>query len=99
MRQVNFSVDDKVYDALSLRAEKLGYRATSYAKMLFEAAFACRVGVSQDPDLQQRIELVLILHAARQDTARISTFSGLSEATVVRIIDSWRSETAQDAAE
>ena len=38
MKQINFTVDDRVYAALSSRAREHGYQATGYAKMLFEAA-------------------------------------------------------------
>lgn len=92
MRQVNFSVDDRVYSALEKRGREHGYKPVAYAKMLFEAAFACRVGVSSDADLDAHISAVIVLHGAKLDTAAISKVVRLSEATVVKVIDAWRQE-------
>jgi hypothetical protein len=92
MRQVNFSVDDRVFATLEKLADKHGYKATSYAKMLFEAAFAARVGVAADQDIDVQIGAAVVLHAARQDTSVIAKAVRLSEATIVKIIDAWRRE-------
>ena len=92
MRAITFSVDERVYDALGQRAAKLGYKAGPYAKMLFEAAFACRVGTSEDPELHQRIALAIVLHGAKKDTAAIAEAIGLHEATVMQILVAWQSE-------
>ena len=96
MRQITFSVDDRVFAALGQRAEGLGYRTGTYAKMLFEAAFAVRVGVTDEPDLHQRIELAIVLHGARKSTADIADAVGLSEASVCRIIDAWKVREAAE---
>lgn len=69
-------------------ATKHGYRATSYAKMLFEAAFASRVATQPDRDLGATV----LLNAARIDPEAIARAVRLSEATVVQIIDAWRRE-------
>lgn len=90
MRQINFSIEDRVYAALEKRASEHGYKATSYAKMLFEAAFASRVGVGPDPTIDERIATAVVLHGARKDSAKISQVIQLSEQTVLRIIDAWR---------
>jgi hypothetical protein len=91
-RQVNFSVEDRVYATLEKQAAKLGYRATAYAKMLFEAAFASRCGVAFDADLDTQIAAAIVLHGARNDTATIAKAVRLSEPTVIRVIDAWRRE-------
>jgi hypothetical protein len=91
-RQVNFSVDDRVYATLEKHADKHGYRATAYAKMLFEAAFASRCGVAFDADLDEKIAVAIVLHGAKKDTATIASVVRLSEPTVIRIIDVWRRE-------
>lgn len=92
VRQVNFSVDDRVYATLEKHATKLGYKATAYAKMLFEAAFASRCGVAFDADLDTQIAAAIVLHGARNDTATIAKAVRLSEPTVIRVIDAWRRE-------
>ena len=92
MRQVNFSIDDRVYATLEKLGEKQGYKATSYAKMLFEAALAARLGIQPDADLDAQIAAAVVLHGARQDTSLISRAVKLSEPTIMRIIDRWREE-------
>jgi hypothetical protein len=92
MRQVNFSVDDRVFATLEKHGAKHGYKATAYAKVLFEAAFASRVGVQPDADLDDQVAAAIVLHGARQDTATIAKAVRLSEPTVIRIIDAWRRE-------
>lgn len=91
-RQVNFNVDDRVYATLEKLGAKHGYKPTLYAKMLFEAAFASRCGVSVDRDLDDRVAAAVVLHGANQDTATIAKVIGLSEATVLSIISTWRKE-------
>jgi hypothetical protein len=90
MRQINFSIEDRVFVTLEKSAASHGYKATSYAKMLFEAAFAARVGVQPNAGLDAQIGMALVMRAAKQDTANIAAVVGLSEATVVRILDAWR---------
>lgn len=94
MRQINFSVDDRIFAVLEKHAAPLGYKPTSYAKMLFEAAFATRVGVQPDADLDDQVAAAIVLHGARKDSAAIALAVGLSEPTVLRIIDAWRTERA-----
>lgn len=92
MRQVNFNVDDRVYATLEKHGAKHGYKPTLYAKMLFEAAFASRCGVSVDADLDDQVAAAIVLHGAKRDSATIATAVRLSESTVIRIIDAWRRE-------
>lgn len=92
MRQINFSIEDRIFTVLEKHAATLGYKPTSYAKMLFEAAFASRVGVQPDVDLDDQVAAAIVLHGARKDSATIALATGLSEPTVLRIIDAWRSE-------
>lgn len=92
MRQVNFSVEDRVYATLEKHAGQHGHKATAYAKMLFEAAFASRVGAQPNADLDAQIAAAIVLHGARQDSATIAKVVRLSEASVIKIIDAWRRE-------
>jgi hypothetical protein len=92
MRQINFSVDDRIFAVLEKHATRHGYKATSYAKMLFEAAFASRVGVQPDASLDAQVATAIVLHGARMDTETIAKAVRLSEASIVRIIDAWRRE-------
>lgn len=92
MRQINFSVDDRIFAVLEKRGAEHGYKPTAYAKMLFEAAFASRVGVQPDADLDEQIAAAIVLYGAKQDSATIAKAVRLSEPTVIRIIDVWRRE-------
>lgn len=92
MRQVNFSVEDRIFATLEKQGEKHGYKPTAYAKMLFEAAFASRVGVQPDADLDDQVAAAIVLHGAKNDSAAIAKAVRLTEPTVIRIIDMWRRE-------
>jgi hypothetical protein len=92
VRQVNFSVDDRIFATLEKQGASHGYKATAYAKMLFEAAFASRCGVQPDADLDDQVAAAIVLHGAKQDSATIAKVVRLTEPTVIRIIDAWRRE-------
>lgn len=91
-RQVNFSIEDRAFATLERLAGQHGYKPTSYAKMLFEAAFASRLQVQVDRGIDDQVAVAIVLHGAKKDSATIAQAVGLSEATVIRIIDAWRSE-------
>jgi 2-hydroxychromene-2-carboxylate isomerase len=92
MRQVNFSIEDRVFVTLEKYGAKKGYKATAFAKLLFEAAFASCVGVQPDDDIDVQVAAAIVLHGAKQDSAAIAKTIGLSEASVCRIIETWRRE-------
>lgn len=59
-RAITIHVSDRVYAGLIERGRTAGYAPTLYAKLLFEAAFAARVGKgSDDPILQACVEASL----------------------------------------
>lgn len=89
-RQVNIAMSAKVYDRLNVMAKERGVSPTSYATMLFDAAYAARVGFSGDADLKTKVELAVVLMGAKKDTMSIAEATGLSEASVTRIAKSWR---------
>ena len=90
MPLISFDISDKVAAQLSEHAKKHGYSRTAYAQMLFDAAYAARFGFHDDRDLKSKVELVLVLHAARLDSQVIAQAVGLSESTVERIKNAWR---------
>lgn len=94
MRQLTFSVDDKVYQRLTDMARQRDMSTGPYAKVLFEAAYAARHRQSGDPDLDARVGLAVVLLGAKQDSATIAKAIGLSEPTVLKIIDAWKREAA-----
>ena len=90
--QINFQANDKQAAKLDELARQRGVSRTGYAKLLFDAAFASRVGVQPDVDIDDQIRIAIVMHGARTDTATISKACGLSEATVIKVIDAWRKE-------
>jgi hypothetical protein len=98
-RQINFSVDDRVYSKLEKMAAEKSMATSRYAAVLFEAAYAARCGFAQgDVELEAAVARSVLLGAAGSDTATIAKAVGLSEATVDRIRHAWRDEIRARAA-
>jgi hypothetical protein len=71
-----------------------GYKASAYAQMLFDAAFAARIGQERgepasDAELDEQVRLVFAC-AGQGDTAAIARATGVPEARVVRILEAWK---------
>lgn len=84
----------KQHQRLHEEAKRHGYAPSTYAQLLFEAAFAARMGqISEKPasdaELDHQVRQALIL-AGIGDTSEIAQATGLSEATVDRILSAWR---------
>lgn len=92
MRQVNFSIDDRVYATLEKKGAVHGYKPIAFAKLLFEAAFASNVAAQPNLELDTQVGAAIVLHGARQDSTTIAKAVRLSEPTIVKIIDAWRRE-------
>jgi len=91
---VSLRVPPKVYQRLHEFAKARGYTATAYAHLLFEAAFAARVGQERgdpitDAELDEQVRLVFAC-AGQGDTSAISKATGLPEPRVMRILDALR---------
>lgn len=94
MATVTLTIGDKVKENLARMAQARGMSTTGFAIVLFEAAYAARAmpGGTGDADLDAAVARAVILFANGLDTAAIAPAVGLSEATVVRILDAWRRE-------
>lgn len=88
-RQINITVDDRVYDKLSTTARDRGYSVSGYAKMLFDAAYAARSGKSGDLELDALVGCVMVLSGAQKDVGVIAAALKLQERTVTRIMSAW----------
>lgn len=92
---VAIKVPPKAHEVLFREAKRLGYgSAAAYAQLLFDAAFAARVGQMRDApatdaDLDDQVRLVFAL-AGQANTAAIARATGLPEARVTRILDGFR---------
>lgn len=84
----------KQHQRLHEEAKRHGYAPSTYAQLLFEAAFAARMAQiadmpASDAELDQQVRQALILSGIG-DTKEIASATGLSEATVDRILSAWR---------
>lgn len=91
--QINFEVEARTKEALDRLAKDAGLARNTYAKMLFNAAFAARTAPpTGDQDLDTQVARVGLLWGAQFDTAEIEMLTGIPEARVLRIIEVWRDE-------
>jgi hypothetical protein len=93
-KQFAFRVSSKVFDAICKRARDTGVSPTAYAKLLFEAGFAARVGQERglpadDDELDEQVRLVFAC-AGQGDAAAIARATGVKPALVERILTAWR---------
>ncbi len=75
-------------------AKAKGYSASGYAALLYEAAFAARIGQERgdpvtDAELDEQVRLVFAC-AGQANTAAIAKATGIPEVRVVRILDGWK---------
>ncbi|UDF29342.1 UNVERIFIED_ORG: helix-turn-helix domain-containing protein [Roseateles sp. XES5] len=93
---ISISVTEKAKQNLDRQARERGIGLSLWAGQLFDAAFAsvCAREKSMpisDGDLDAIVGATLLLRAReRWDTATIAQALGVSEPTVVRILDCWR---------
>ncbi len=98
-RQINISVPEVVHARVAKMAVGAKMGVGPYAAQLFLAAYSARVKPPiGDRDLDASVARVAILWAEKRDTAEIAGAVGLSEATVVRILDAWRAEASMRGA-
>lgn len=93
-KQFGIAVSPKVFEAVSKRAREQGLSPTAYAKLLFEAGFAARVGQERDPpvddaELDKQVTLVFAC-AGHGDVKAIAKATGVKPALVERILEAWR---------
>lgn len=93
-KQFGIAVSPKVFDAVSKRARQQGLTPTGYAKLLFEAGFAARIGQEReapvdDAELDRQVTLVFAC-AGHGDAAAISLATGIKQPVVEMILRAWR---------
>lgn len=91
---VTLQVPPKAYQRLHESAKARGYKPTAYAQLLFDAAFAARVGQERgtpasDGELDEQVRLVFAC-AGQADTAAIAKSTGVAEARVAKILEGLR---------
>lgn len=82
------------YRALQARARRAGYSTTGYGQLLFDAAFAARIGQERegapvDGELDEQIRLVFCM-AGQANTHAIAKATGIPEQRVERILEGFR---------
>lgn len=88
---ISISLPPCAHRKLAAMARKRGYTATKFAQLLFEAAYAARIGIERnapvgDADLDEQVRLVFAL-AGQAETAAIERVTGVPGHRVERIID------------
>ena len=92
-RQILVTVSPKLHESLSKKAAEAKMSVTAYSTLLFQAAASERVKPGSAPDLHIAIGRVVVLWGnSTLDTTQIGMLVGLSEATVVRIVEAWKAE-------
>ncbi|WP_309086435.1 hypothetical protein [Chelativorans sp.] len=91
---ITISLLPKAHQRLFELAKAKGYRPSEYAQLLFDAAFAARVGQERgipasDAELDEQVRLVFAC-AGQGSTAAIAKATGLPEARVTRVLDGLR---------
>ncbi len=89
--QVTIKLLPKHHARLFEEAKRHGYALSTYAQLLFEAAFAARMGQladkpATDAELDQQVRQALIL-AGIGDRGAIAKATGLAEPVVAKILD------------
>jgi len=93
MVQINIRVTPGVHKRLADAAKKRGYSTTGFANLLFDAAFAARVGQERglpatDIELDEQVRLVFSL-SGRASVTGISKATGIEPDLVEKILDGW----------
>ncbi|AZN72759.1 hypothetical protein D5400_17075 [Georhizobium profundi] len=93
---VQVSVTARAKAVLDAQAQARNYSTSAWCGLLFDMAFAAvcareKGAIHTDADLDAIVGACLLLHArAEWDTAEIAQKLGVPEATIVRILDTWR---------
>ena len=100
-RQINIELNPKVYDTLAARAKLMGYTPSAYARLLFDAAFAERVGwekknPASNTDLDETVRAVFCL-AGQFEPATISRVTGAPETLIKKILSGWKAQSKSSA--
>lgn len=91
---IEILVAPRCRERLHEAARARGMTASVYASLLFDAAFAARVGQERgdppaDAELEEQLRLVFCM-AGQADTAAIARATGIPEKRVTRLLDGWK---------
>lgn len=93
--QIGILVSEPVHAKLVVFAKAAGVPVTTYAKMLFEAAYAARHAPTGDAALDASVARILLLHRRGLKPAEISEVMNLPPGLIGLTVDAWRSEIAK----
>jgi hypothetical protein len=91
---VTIKLAPKAHQRLFEMGKARGYAPSAFAQLLFDAAFAARIGMERgestgDSELDEQVKLVFRL-AGDVEPAAIAKATGLPEERVTRILEGWR---------
>lgn len=92
--EIRLRVTTKVHQRISVAAKAAGMPASVYAQLLFDAAYAARVGQERgdeplDAELDEQVRLVFAL-AGQADADAIAKATGVPAPRVTRILQAFR---------
>jgi hypothetical protein len=92
-RQIVFLIEEALYQRLASRASAMNMPTSKYARLIFDAAYAARIGQEKqipasDRDLDETVKLVFAC-AGHGSSAMTAKALGISEALVERIKEGW----------
>lgn len=98
--QINIAVDKRMIATLDRIAKENGYSRSKFATLLFEAAFAARIGRERgeepvDAELDEQVRLVFAC-AGQADAAAIAKATGVPTNRVAVILDAFKLATKGD---
>lgn len=92
--QMKVLLHPRAYDKLSVMAGERGFKPSHYVQLLFDAAYAARIGQERnqpasDAELDEQVRLVMLL-SGQTDTATMARATGVPEARCAQILDALR---------
>lgn len=96
MTPIQITVSERAKATLTRQAQERGLSLSKWSNQLFDAAFAAACAREKsmpatDADLDAVVGAALLLRAREQwDTATLAQSLGVSEPTVVRILEVWK---------
>lgn len=96
--QINITVSPVVHQKLAAMAKEAGAPVSTYARMLFDAAYAARHKPTGDAALDASVARILLLHRHGVPPAVIAEVVELPPGLVSLTIDAWRKELTGGAA-
>jgi len=93
-KQINMRMEPKIFASVEKRAAEKGYPISTYARLMFDAAYAERIGYERgvpatDAELDEMVRAVFCLSGEFKPEA-IAKATGIPETLVSKILAGWK---------